>query len=140
MAQKWNLQDIRPAQAKPTHTESPAPKRMGQDIAPRAPKMERPSSYDEDLSTLDIIDGNTVRRTRIIVTSVVALLIIGVGYFINVLLGGAEVTVYPKIRDVFVQAEFTAYTNPKVGDLGYEILSLTATGEKQVKEIGRAHV
>ncbi len=141
MAQKWNLQDIRPAGAPKSAPREPAPRRANQDIAPRAPKIEHPPAFDDsDLATLDIIDGNTVKRTRAIITAVVVVIIVALGYFVNVMLGGAEVTVYPKVRDIFVQAEFTAYTNPKVGDLGYELLTLEATGEKQVKAAGKEMV
>lgn len=139
MAQKWNLQDIRPAPTpKSAVKDSTLPRRASQDIAPRAPKVSAEASFDDaDLATIDIIDGNGAKRKRVIITTVVALLILTAGYFVNVMLGGADVTVYPKLRDVFVQAEFTAHTEPKVGDLGYELLTLEATGEKQVKAAGK---
>ena len=120
MAQKWNLQDIRPAKSVGSAPHE-APIRKGQqDIAPRASKVESSlPAYDPDLATIDVIDGNSAKRKRVTVTVIVALVIVGVGFFVNVLLGGAEVTVYPKAKNISVHSEFTAYKTPQVGDLGY---------------------
>ncbi len=160
MPQKWNLQDIRPA--KPGRTlaeevpgsvhpvsvqkETPTP-RPQSDIAPRRPAVERrepmrtpPPREDEELESLDIIDGRQVKRTRMFIAVLIAALIIGGAIFLNILMGGAEVTVYPKFKDVSVQATFTGMKAPKAGELGYELLSLEATGERQVKASGTEKV
>lgn len=143
MPQKWNLQDIRP-QGTP---KSQPPRSIGvkqrpqQDIAPRPVEVEtRPPAFDPDLSSIEIIDGNSAKRKRVIVSVVVAACIIGAGIGINMLLGGATVTVYPKVKDVAVQSDVTAKMNPQVGELGYELLTLEATGEKQVKASGKEDV
>jgi hypothetical protein len=73
----------------------------------------------------------------VIVSSIVAALIIGSGLAMNILMGGAEVTVYPRFKDVNVQATFTAYREPKANELGYELLTLEAEGERQVKATGQ---
>jgi len=70
----------------------------------------------------------------------IAALILAGSFFVNVLMGGAEVTVYPKFKDVSVQATFTAMKEPAAGELGYELLSLDATGERQVKASGSEQV
>lgn len=134
MAQKWNLQDIRPAGTpKPVSSETPV-RRPQQDIAYRAPRVQRPEpELDTDLASIDVIDGNSVKRKRVFVTTTIGIIIIGIGFFINVLLGGAEVTVYPKFKDISVQADFTTYAEPQVGELGYELLALEESAEKQVK-------
>jgi hypothetical protein len=139
MAKKWNLQDIRPAGApKPSLPKEPLTRRVHQDIAVRPPKASSSETFeDPDLATIDIVDGNNARRRRVAMTSIIAIAIIVLGFLANILLRGADVTVYPKLRDVFVQANFTAFTNPKVGDLGYELLTLEATGERQVKAAGK---
>lgn len=141
MSQKWNLQDIRPAvPQKQALRESPR-RQVARDIAPRKLKQEEPDYLnDPDLATIDVIDGSRVKRKRVIVTAVFALIIIGIGFFVNVLLGGAEITVYPKMKDISVQATFEAFKTPKVGELGYELLSLETTGEKQVKANGKEAV
>jgi hypothetical protein len=55
-------------------------------------------------------------------------------------MGGAEIVVYPKFKDVTVQASYTAYKSPSAGELGYELLSLEATGERQVSASGTEKV
>jgi hypothetical protein len=141
MPQKWNLGDIRPAGASKTAPKEPQVKRPQQDIArPQKQMPKEPIVDDGDLATIDVIDNNKLKRKRVLVTTLVILCILGIGYGINMLLGGAEVTVYPKIKDVTVQAEFTAYTQPKAGELGYELLILDAEGEKQVKANGKETV
>jgi hypothetical protein len=112
------------------------------DIAERAPVPAQPSVSqepfdDSDLAEIDVIDGNRAKRRRVALTSAIALVILGIGYGINMLLGGAEVTVFPKQRNVSVQADFSAYTAPTAGQLGYELLTLEAEGEKQVKANGK---
>lgn len=143
MPQKWNLQDIRPQGApKPEPPRSVGVRqRPQQDIPRRAPEPEIPhSQIDTDFSTIEVSDGNKVKRRRVLVSSVIVILILGAGFFVNVLLGGATVTVYPKVKDVTVQSDITAKTNPQTGELGYELLTLEATGERQVKTSGKQNV
>jgi hypothetical protein len=145
MTQKWNLQDIRPANTQKPAPPREAPLRRPQvDIAQRPQRMEHrqeaQSVIDPDIASIDVIDGNGAKRTRVFVTIVISAIILIAGYGMNVLLGGAEVTVYPKIRDVSVQADFTAQISPQAGDLGYELLTLEAEGEKQVKANGKEKV
>lgn len=143
MPQKWNLQDIRPqGTPKPQPPRSVGVKqRAQQDIAPRPIEVEtRTPEFDPDISSIEIVDGNSAKRKRVVVSVVIAAAIIGAGVFVNMLLGGATVTVYPKIKDVAVQADVAAKMNPQVGELGYELLTLEATGEKQVKASGKEDV
>ncbi len=141
MAQKWNLQDIRPAGTEKTAPRGVAPVRKSQDIAPRQMREpEQPIMADPDLASIDVIDGNSVKRKRVFATTITALIIFGIGFFVNVLLGGAEVIVNPRMKDVSVQADITAYTKPQVGELGYELLTLSDSGEKQVKATGKETV
>lgn len=143
MPQKWNLQDIRPqGTPKPQPPRSVGVKqRPQQDIAPRPIEVEtRTPEFDPDISSIEIVDGNSAKRKRVVVSVVIAAAIIGAGVFVNMLLGGATVTVYPKIKDVAVQADVAAKMNPQVGELGYELLTLEATGEKQVKASGKEDV
>ncbi len=141
MSQKWNLQDIRPSgSAKERFRAQPA-KRPQQDIATRRPPISHaPYVPDPEVATIDIVDGKSAKRKRVIVSSIIALFIIGGGIAMNVFMGGAEVTVYPRFKDVNVQANFTAYREPKAGELGYELLTLEAEGERQVKATGQEMV
>lgn len=141
MSHKWNLQDIRPSNAKQAPVQNIPARRPAQDISARPPRIVKEEIYeDPDLGSIDIVDGKSAKRKRVFVTSAIALLIIGVGFFVNVLLGGADVTVYPKIKDVSVQSNFTVFTKPQSEELGYELLTLEATGEKQVKAAGKETV
>ncbi len=145
MPQKWNLQDIRPAGA-PKNTQRPAPVRQAQgDIAPRvAPKVSQPQRQtrqeDTEFSTIDIADGNAVKQKRIIITGAIALFLLVFGFTVNMFLGGAKVTVYPKVKEISVQSEFVGYTAPQAGELSYELLTLNATAEKQVTAAGKEKV
>jgi hypothetical protein len=147
MAQKWNLQDIKPAGA----PRAQAPVQQVQEIIERktksdiSPKIRRPepikqSFDDSDLASIDVIDGNEAKRRRVFVTASIGVVIITSGFIMNVLLGGADITVFPKTRDVSVQSEFKTFTEPKVNELGYELLALEATGERQVKASGKEQV
>lgn len=141
MTQKWNLQDIRPTNTqRPAMRETPIRKPQ-QDIVSRQARVERDEpTIDPDLASIDIIDGNSAKKKRVITTAIIAVAIIGAGFFVNIMLGGADVSVYPKVKDVSVQSSFTAYTNPEVNMLGYELLTLDSTGEKQVAASGKEKV
>ena len=141
MTQKWNLQDIRPTGAgKPAMREVPV-RRPQQDIVPRQTRITQNESIpDPDLGSIDIIDGNDAKKKRVITTVVIASIIIGLGFVVNIMLGGADVTVYPKTKNISVQANLNAYKNPAVDMLGYELLTLETTGEKQVKASGKEKV
>lgn len=150
MPQKWNLGDIRPHKPEGTPGEgvketvpTRSSSRSRLDIAPRRvpgegvrPIATRPPQIDEDLGTLDIIDGNKAKRGRTILVVVLAVCIIGGALLLNILMSGAEVTVYPKFKDVSVQATFNGVKEPKSDELGYELLTLEAVGERQVKAVG----
>lgn len=141
MTQKWNLQDIKPAgTTKGAPRETPLRKPQI-DISYKAPKSHSSETViDPDIAMIDVIDGKSEKRKRVIITVVVASIIIGAGFFVNVMLGGADVTVHPKLKDISVQAEFRAETKPQAGELGYELLTLEETGEKQVKASGKETV
>lgn len=149
MSQKWNLQDIRPAGRQAQVTQKPpvrdyVERKVNQDIAPRQPKVQPQAVTDtfddSDISTLDVIDGNSEKRKRIVITAIVSLIIIVCAIVVNVFLGGAVVTVHPKVRDVSVQSNFEIFTAPQADQLGYELLALEETGERQVKAKGTEKV
>lgn len=139
MPQKWNLQDIRPASER--RIQKVPPSKTGQvDIAPRMRRQE-PERFDEsDISNLEVVNGNTVKKTRIVVSVSIAFLIIISGFMMNLMLGGATVTIEPKTKSTTIQSEFVAYSAPTNDELSYELLVLSATAEKQVQASGKEKV
>lgn len=132
MAQKWKLQDIRPAQ----------PKKK------RAPSRDRglrpdptPVAEDrEDIPQVAITDGKKKKRFNFVVAFVLFFVVVGGGVIASALMSGAEVTVYPRNRVQNLNSEFTAYPEPRAGELAYEIMSLQAEGERQVTATGQETV
>ncbi len=140
MTQKWNLQDIRPAKnsAKPKEVLSHQPK---SDI--ERPKRLRATSKiraGKDYSSIDIVDTQNAKKKRMITSVVVAVLILGFGYIISILMGGADVTVHPRHKTPTIQATFTAFKVPVGENLSYELLTIEADGERQVSATGEEEV
>jgi len=144
MSQKWNLQDIRPAgQTKPKrratrptidtrpagHTSRPEPQ--------REPSL---SISDNTLPSITIEDGNQKTKTKLILSLVLFVVIIGGATLLSGTLGKTELTIYPEFRDPNVSAEFTAFATPTDGSLSYEIMTLEATSESQVQASGKIDI
>jgi hypothetical protein len=163
MTQKWNLQDIRPAQPREPRRLQPSvpavrqhndmrPNVAQNDIPVAEPTFRQPprhtnhevvddESYDdEEEGTIPVINGNKRSRGNLYLGIFLAALIIAGGLGISALTGGAEITIYPKVRELNVNAEFTAYAEMKPGELSYEIMTLDASGERQVKASGQETV
>lgn len=160
MTQKWNLQDIRPAQLRESRRQqatihTPRPHSDGRqnnaDIKAaqptfKQPHREIPGEFDEEIfndetdGNIPVINGNKRSRTNLYIGIFLALLVISGGIGISALTGGAEITIYPKVRELNVNAEFTAYKEMRPGELAYEIMTLDASGERQVKASGQETV
>lgn len=145
MTQKWNLQDIRPAEPRRRRpmqsTDVVEPLRstpMSGGGVPRQP--ERTDEYDEPADTLVIKDGNKERQTNFVVIGVVVALIIGGLFGLSFLISKTTLTVYPEWNEPTVNAEFTAYPERREGQLSYETMTITETGEKQVQATGQEEV
>jgi len=132
MTKKWNLQDISPNEARrktPSKTVDkrtvPAREETVREAPKRSAQPPRKSSKKK-------------RGWYKIIALVLLLGIIGFGstFFFR----GAEITLYPKNKEVTVEADFTAYTEPSAGQLGYEMLVLEADGERQVTASGQEEV
>jgi hypothetical protein len=138
MDKKWNLQDIKPAQRPGRSTRPTAP------VAERLVSQTQPSRTEEaDVETLTVPIENGRQKRRVNVVVVLMVLVVTFGGIVGVsyLLGGADVTVYPKYREPNINAEFIAYSNPSSPEqLGYEILTLQAEGERQVRATGQQQV
>jgi hypothetical protein len=94
----------------------------------------------DDTERIPVIDGNKKRRGGMILSIFLFIAIITGGIGFSVATGGAVVTIYPKSRELTVNAEFTAFKQNTAGELTYEILTIEATGERQVKASGQETV
>jgi hypothetical protein len=167
MTQKWNLQDIVPpdrskrnAERREGQASRQAPAREMR-VAPQTPlspkEPPRPmldtmppvdtSSFEEKNSYMNAEkttkkfnqgDGGVIRKY---IYGGLGLVAIGaLGFLVTIILNGAEITVKPKTYDTTVQASFSAKLKPATGELGYEILTLTEEGERQVAAKGTEDV
>ena len=145
MAQKWNLQDIRPGgNARPARKSTRAAsveqkQAPSVDAVAEQPRVEeaapaaRPRTYQQAPMRLN----TTSNKKRWVLVAGAVVFFIVAGTLISTLFGGAEVTVYPKNRTTTVQSNFTAYIEPQADQLGYELLTLEASGERQVTASGQ---
>ncbi|HEY0964458.1 MAG TPA: hypothetical protein VGE31_01540 [Candidatus Paceibacterota bacterium] len=132
MTQKWNLQDIRPAE----------PRRPRPQVAPtsRPPVMEprpEPQMEREQIPTITIEDGTKKSNKRLIIAAVLFVVIVGGAFGLSALLGKTELTVYPVHREPNISSEFTAYPDKREGSLSYEVMTIESTSESQVKASGQ---
>jgi hypothetical protein len=135
MTQKWNLQDIRPAQPKKRR---PLP---ATDLRPSAPKEQAPA-YDnrEDVPNIVINDGKKTSKSRLIWSILIFVGVIGSALILSSVLGKSVVTAYPEHRQPNVSAEFTAYPDKRDVAPTFELMRLEKVGEAQVKASGQVPV
>jgi hypothetical protein len=131
MSQKWNLQDIRPAEPRRRTSKNP-------------PQMVRRESVHveqkEDIPTIEIESGKKTRRTRWIIASLVFFVVFGGLIALSAFLSQTTLTVIPQLREPNINAEFVAYPDRRADAVTYEILNLEATGERQVTATGQEQV
>lgn len=135
MSQKWNLQDIRPAEPrkKRTPTEPLATK-------PRPPEVPREEA-PEEIEPVVVSNGTKKKNRSFGIALGVFFVVIALGAVVSIIMGGAEITVNPKYREPNVNATFQAVSTPQnQDDLVYEILTLEAEGERQVTATGQEEV
>jgi hypothetical protein len=99
-----------------------------------------PKEDAEEAMSIRIVDGNKKKSKSLIYAIAIFILIVGGGLLASALMGGADVTVYPRHREPNVNAVFEAMKTPKTGELAYEIMTLEAEGEKQVTASGEEEV
>ena len=139
MNQKWNLQDIRPAEPKRKRP----PQRIQSNGAEANQEADQndaaPERAPED-NRIPVTNGTKKSKRGIYgIVALVAVLVVGtIG--ISALMAGADVTVYPQHHKPTVNSAVTAYPEPRDGELSYEIMTLTATEEKQVTATGEEEV
>lgn len=162
MTQKWNLQDIRPAQPRQprraVETDVARPNMNEGRLVRPQPHSAEPSfthhpthtqSRDREDTTTDdseddgiipVVNGIKRNRNNLYIGITLAVFVLIGGLSISALTGGADISIYPKVRELNVNAEFTAYSEKKPGELSYEILTLEDTKESQVKASGKETV
>jgi hypothetical protein len=133
MSQKWNLQDIRPAE--PRRRKTPT---NGGTLNASSPSIRKP--LDDDLSTIVIKSGEKKSKLSLLVVSVVVVVLLITVFSFSLLLSKTTLTVYPEFREPNVNAEFIAYPERREDSLSYEIMTLDESGERQVKATGEEHV
>lgn len=136
MSQKWNLQDIRPAEPKKRRPSMPTTRLDGES-----------SGYEETLTRPDenvpniIIQDGTKNNNRSILYAVIAfVVIVGGAVALSAILGKTELTIYPENRQPNINSDFVAYPDKRSASLSYEILTLESTSESQVKASGQIEV
>ncbi|MFT5849581.1 MAG: hypothetical protein ACI9H6_000390 [Patiriisocius sp.] len=136
MTQKWNLQDIKPAQPKKNRTPvEGTPMRRSPAQAARAAAED-----SDDAMSIHIVDGNKKKGKSLFYAMIIFFVVVGGGVIASTLMGGAELTTYPKYREPNVNATFEAMRTPQPSELAYEIMTLQAEGERQVSATGQEEV
>jgi len=148
MNQKWNLQDIRPANTSNTRRPTRPESLDGRNVHPPQNRPTRQTSQTKEvndesfhsLPSVPVIDGKRNSRFKIFAGIFCVVLIIVGAIGISTLQSGAVITLYPKHRTITVNSEFIAQKERAVGELSYEVLSLQADGERQVTATGQEEV
>ena len=135
MNQKWNLQDIRPAEPRKRRVLSTSPIKPVGESDPEEPIMER-----EQIPTIVIEDGTKKGSRHIMVSVILFVVIVGGALGLSAALGKTELTINPQHREPNINSEFTAYPDKRDNALSYEILTLESAAESQVKASGQIDV
>lgn len=135
MTQKWNLQDIRPAQPRKRRPEMTTTV-LGSDTNESVPVM----TNREEIPNIVITNGTEKGTNRVLVSIILFVVIVGGAVGLSAVMGKTELTIYPEHREPNINAEFTAYPDKREGSLSYEILTLEAVSESQVKASGQVQV
>lgn len=130
MEKKWNLQDIKPAEKKRPPVRPVTSRRM------------ESNHREAEVSRTDKHPSNGRTRPKLGVVLVIAIVIVVAlaGIFVALFTGGAKVTTFPRYREQTVNAVFEAKKVAGVGELAFEIMTLEATGEREVKVSGQENV
>jgi hypothetical protein len=140
MNQKWNLQDIRPAEPRKRRTLSDQ-RLPSSPIRPVAePTAEEPMMEREQIPSIRIENGTKRGQKRIVFASALGILLIAGTLILSAALGKTELTIYPKTNQPNISSEFTAYPDKRENALSYEIMTLESTSESQVKASGQIEV
>lgn len=140
MKQKWNLQDIRPAEPRKRRMPPPTPITTQTNTNEEVERKPQIFSDKESIPNIVIEDGNKNSRNRLFISIVIFVVVVGGAIGLSAVLGKTELTIYPENRQPNISAEFTAYPDKRDGALSYEIMTLESTSESQVKASGQVQV
>ncbi len=142
MSQKWNLQDIRPAdQSRSRQQRSSVQTNSGSlNLAQKPLTSPVQKIAEEDQSSIIITDGNKKSRGNTIFLTLVVILFIAGIFGFSTFVTKTTLTVYPDASTPMVNAQFTAYPERRAGELAYEIMTLSENGEIQVTATGQETV
>lgn len=144
MTQKWNLQDIRPPEPRkrrrPTSANTTKIESTNSTTEPSEPQTAPEPRNREDIPNIVIENGTKKGSKRFVVSIGLFVLIVGGALVLSMMLGKTVLTINPQHRTPNISAEFTAYPEPRDGELSYEILELEATKESQVSATGQVDV
>jgi hypothetical protein len=140
MNQKWNLQDIRPAEPRKRRVLGTTPPPSG--MRPVTTDYPRPEQQmvREQIPTIVIEDGTKKGSKRVLISVILFVVIVGGALSLSALMGKTQLTIYPQFREPNINSEFTAYPDKRADALSYEIMKLEATSESQVKASGQVEV
>lgn len=142
MTQKWNLQDIRPAEPRkrrrPPHLQTD--QRQEPATGEYAPAQRQAPRERDEIPSIVIEDGRKKGNARLILSVVLFFVITGGAIGLSALMGKTELTINPQNREPNVSADFVAYPDRREGELSYEIMTLEATQESQVTASGQVIV
>ncbi len=140
MNQKWNLQDIRPAEPRKRRTLSDQ-RLPSSPIRPIAEPLEdEPVMEREQIPSIRIENGTKRGQKRIVFASILGVVLIAGALILSALLGKTELTIHPKTNQPNISSEFTAYPDKRENALSYELMTLESTSESQVKASGQIEV
>ncbi|MBP6881824.1 MAG: hypothetical protein KBC35_04325 [Candidatus Pacebacteria bacterium] len=145
MNQKWNLQDIRPAEPRKRRVMSPTTP------VTRAlrPEMSEEREVEpelhlegerEHIPSITIEDATKKGNKRVVISVITFVVIVGGALLLSALLGKTEITIYPQHREPNINSEFTAYPDKRDDSLSYEVMTIESTSESQVKASGQVEV
>lgn len=134
MTQKWNLQDIRPAEPR-----RPRPTAGTRPVMATTRPQTLEENEDNDIDMIVVKDGNKENKRKYVLLASVAVLLIGAVFGLSALLSKTTLTVYPVFNEPVVNAEFTAYPDRREGSLSYEVITIETTDEAQVKATGEEY-
>jgi hypothetical protein len=137
MTKKWNLQDIRPATPKKNRK---LQHRTQNSEDESSTPSQQPMAKREHIPSIIIEDGTKQSNNRVVISVVLFFVIVGGAVGLSALTGKTELTIYPEVRELNVNAEFTAYPDKRDGALSYEVMTLETVGESQVQASGQVQV
>lgn len=140
MNQKWNLQDIRPAEPRKRRTLSDQRLQASPVRPVAAPSEEEYVAEREQIPSIRIENGTKRGQKRIVFASVLGVVLIAGALLLSALLGKTELTIHPKVNQPNISSEFTAYPDTRENALTYELMTLESTSESQVKASGQVEV